>query len=77
MEAICSSETYADFQRTTRRYIPEDRTHNHSCGNLISYNFKLGRRRRRRLLKSLRGRDKKQNYGRKIWKEEAIWEIQW
>jgi hypothetical protein len=26
MEAICSTETLADFQRTTRRYIPEDRT---------------------------------------------------
>jgi hypothetical protein len=24
MEAICSSEMSADFQRTTRRYIPED-----------------------------------------------------
>jgi hypothetical protein len=23
-EAICSSETSVDFQRTTRRYIPED-----------------------------------------------------
>jgi hypothetical protein len=26
MEATCSSETSNDFQRTTRRYIPEDRT---------------------------------------------------
>jgi hypothetical protein len=26
MEAICSSETPVDFQRTTRRYIPEDGT---------------------------------------------------
>jgi hypothetical protein len=26
MEAICSSETSVDFQRTTRSYIPEDRT---------------------------------------------------
>jgi hypothetical protein len=27
-----------DFQRTTRRYIPEDRTvHNHRIENLISY----------------------------------------
>jgi hypothetical protein len=25
-EEICSSETSVDFQRTTRRYIPEDRT---------------------------------------------------
>jgi hypothetical protein len=26
MEAICSSETSVDFQRTTRRHIPEDNT---------------------------------------------------
>jgi hypothetical protein len=26
MEAICSSETSVDFQRTTRRYIPQDST---------------------------------------------------
>jgi hypothetical protein len=26
VEAICSSETSDDFQRTTCRYIPEDRT---------------------------------------------------
>jgi hypothetical protein len=26
MEATCSSETSVDFQRTTRRYVPEDRT---------------------------------------------------
>jgi hypothetical protein len=26
MEAICSSETSVDSQRTTRRYIPEDST---------------------------------------------------
>jgi hypothetical protein len=26
MEAICSSETFVDFQRITRRYIPEDST---------------------------------------------------
>jgi hypothetical protein len=26
MEAICSSESSVDFQRTTRRYIPEDST---------------------------------------------------
>jgi hypothetical protein len=26
MEPTCSSETSVDFQRTTRRYIPEDRT---------------------------------------------------
>jgi hypothetical protein len=27
MEAICSSGKAADFQRTTRRFIPEGRTH--------------------------------------------------
>jgi hypothetical protein len=38
MEATCSSETSVDFQRTTRRYIPEDITpHNHCCENLIFY----------------------------------------
>jgi hypothetical protein len=38
MDAICSSETSVDFQRTTRRYIPEDGTlHNHRCENLKSY----------------------------------------
>jgi hypothetical protein len=38
METICSSETSVESQRTTRRYIPEDRTlHNHRCKNLISY----------------------------------------
>jgi hypothetical protein len=26
MEVTCSSETSVDFQRTTRRYIPEERT---------------------------------------------------
>jgi hypothetical protein len=26
MEATCSSESSVDFQRTTRRYIPEDKT---------------------------------------------------
>jgi hypothetical protein len=37
MEAACSSETPVDFQRTTWRYIPEDRTlHNHRCENLKS-----------------------------------------
>jgi hypothetical protein len=39
MEATCSSETSVDFQRTTRRYIPEDRTlRNRLCENLRSYN---------------------------------------
>jgi hypothetical protein len=38
MEAICSSETSLDFQRITRRYIPDDSsTHNHRCKNLKSY----------------------------------------
>jgi hypothetical protein len=38
MEARCSSETSVDFQRTTRRYISEDRTfNNYHCENLKSY----------------------------------------
>jgi hypothetical protein len=38
MEAICSSETSVDTQRTARRYIQEDGTlHNHRCENLKSY----------------------------------------
>jgi hypothetical protein len=38
MEATCSSETSVDFQRTTQRYNPEDKTlHNHRCENLKSY----------------------------------------
>jgi hypothetical protein len=38
MEAICSSRTSVDTQRTTRRHIPEDDTlHNHRCENLKSY----------------------------------------
>jgi hypothetical protein len=47
MEATFSSET-VDFQRATRRYIPEDRTlHDHRRENLESYNpfllhYKLG-----------------------------------
>jgi hypothetical protein len=37
IEATCSSETSAGFQRT-RRYTPEDRTlYNHRCENLKSY----------------------------------------
>jgi hypothetical protein len=31
MEATCSSETSVDFQRITRRYIPEERTQFTSC----------------------------------------------
>jgi hypothetical protein len=39
MEAICSSETSVETQRTTRHHIPEDDTlHNHGCENLKSYN---------------------------------------
>jgi hypothetical protein len=42
MEAICSSETSVDSQRTTWHYIPEDGTlHNHCCENLESYISKL------------------------------------
>jgi hypothetical protein len=38
IEVMCSSETSVDFQQTTQRYIPEDRTvHNHWCDNPISY----------------------------------------
>jgi hypothetical protein len=41
-EATCSSETSVDFQRTARRYIPEDGTfHTHRCENLKSYTFKF------------------------------------
>jgi hypothetical protein len=37
MEAICSSETSAATQQTTRRHIPEyDTLHNHRCENPIS-----------------------------------------
>jgi hypothetical protein len=38
MEAKCSSETQAAFQRTKLRYISEDRTfHNHCSENLKPY----------------------------------------
>jgi hypothetical protein len=38
MEAICSSETSVETQRTTRRHIPEDdNLQNHRCKNLKSY----------------------------------------
>jgi hypothetical protein len=37
MEAICSSETSVEYQRTARRYIPKDRTLlNHLSGNFKS-----------------------------------------
>jgi hypothetical protein len=46
MEAIFSSETSVDFQRITRRYIPEDGTLlNHRCENLESYILTLTLRR--------------------------------
>jgi hypothetical protein len=42
MEAICSSETSVDFQRTTQLYIPEDSAlHNHRFKNLKSYIVQL------------------------------------
>jgi hypothetical protein len=42
MEAICSSETSVDTQRTTRRYIPENGDlHNHRCDNFKSYKFSI------------------------------------
>jgi hypothetical protein len=38
METTCSSKTSADFQWTTRRYIPGDGIlYNHRCENLKSY----------------------------------------
>jgi hypothetical protein len=38
IEEKYSSETSVDFQQTTWRYIPEDRTlHNHRSENLKSY----------------------------------------
>jgi hypothetical protein len=38
MEAICSSETSIETQRTTRHHIPEyDTLHNYCCENLKSY----------------------------------------
>jgi hypothetical protein len=38
MKATRTSETSADFERTTRRYIPEERTlHDHRSENLMFY----------------------------------------
>jgi hypothetical protein len=38
MEAICFSERSVYFRRTTRHYIPEDKTlHGHRCENIKSY----------------------------------------
>jgi hypothetical protein len=43
MEATCSFETSVDFQWTTRRYIPEDRTLcDHRRENLKSYTYNVG-----------------------------------
>jgi hypothetical protein len=40
METMSSSETSVDYQRTTRRYAPEDRTlHNHRCENIKFYGY--------------------------------------
>jgi hypothetical protein len=40
MVATCSSVTSVDFQRTTGRYIPEDRTlHNHHRENIKFFSF--------------------------------------
>jgi hypothetical protein len=42
MKATYSSETSVSFQRTTGRYIPNDRTlQNHRCENLKCYNILL------------------------------------
>jgi hypothetical protein len=47
MEAICSFETSVGFQRTTRRYIPEDRTlYNRRRENLRSYGWFVANRTR-------------------------------
>jgi hypothetical protein len=41
VEDIYSSETSVDFQRTTRRYSPEDSAlHNYRCEDLKSYTVK-------------------------------------
>jgi hypothetical protein len=40
LEATCLYETSVDFQWTTRRYIPKDRTlHNHRCDDMQSHPF--------------------------------------
>jgi hypothetical protein len=36
MEAVCSSETLVDFQRTTQRYFPSFTLHHHRCENVES-----------------------------------------
>jgi hypothetical protein len=42
MEAICSSETSVETQRTTWLHSPEDgNLHNHSCENLESYTLEI------------------------------------
>jgi hypothetical protein len=38
MEATCSSETFVDFEQTTRLYIPEDSTvHNQLKGRAVAH----------------------------------------
>jgi hypothetical protein len=38
MEMVYSTEISVDFQRTTRRYIPEDKIlRDHGCENIKSY----------------------------------------
>jgi hypothetical protein len=42
MESTCSSETSVDSQRTTRRYIPENRTiHNNAVKTLYPTRFNI------------------------------------
>jgi hypothetical protein len=41
MEATCSSETSTDFQRTTQRYVPEDRTLNKKTSSQFSKSSKI------------------------------------
>jgi hypothetical protein len=41
MEAICSSETYVDFQRITQRYIPEDIVTGVGNTNLTTYIYQM------------------------------------
>jgi hypothetical protein len=57
MEATCASETWFYFQRTTPRYIPDDRTlQNHRCENLKSYIYTCILRLRRVIAQAARRR---------------------
>jgi hypothetical protein len=39
MEAKCFSDIFVEFERTTRHYIPENKTlHTHRCEHFDSYN---------------------------------------